>query len=323
MPKSLEQELHALRDAADRRLAESRRPSIADVLPKARRARLIGISGSLVAVFLAGIATVVLSASPSSNPVANTEASPASSPPDVQTRPPFANYKPPATGRDGKTFVEGQFPDGTDVVLRYADGLALHETGFRPTGALELTVDNKGCGTIFLSSYGMDGAFHPPGSPLMSFVTPKGSQVELWESYPDDPAIHYLMFRFGDWYIAVADSTSRCVTRDGWAEVWARSLEGSVDENGFLQLIVGPSLRLRDSRLTLSNDELYLDIKKLKDNCAMVKGYVETADGVRLNRSNNFAGWCTIGTTVEFHADSTDEDHLDRLAESLRVGITD
>lgn len=323
----IEERLRSLRDFADEQVANRSLGDPTEIIRRGIRGRFFVSSAALVAIGLLGFGTVRLVSQP--KPLAPIAPPPPSSSPSQeeplslspgQRR--FIGYQAPARTEDGATRIKGSFLDATQVTFQYPEGLRLEKIGVRPTGAFEIGVSGEGCGTIFLSSYGSDAPFHAPGTPLARYTSASGDPVELWASYPDDPAEHYLVFEVGEWYLAIADSTSDCVTRDGWAEVWASNIEAKIDQSGFLNVNTGPSIKIRDLRLTWSRDELLLEAQKLTDGCSLEGSDVIVTGSLMTTRSRGFAMWCESGAPVVFRADSENKELLDSLVDGLRAETT-
>jgi hypothetical protein len=245
-------------------------------------------------------------------PAQSAPPSPEKSPSDNE-RPPFIGFQPQAESSEGMSTLPASFPDGTRTRFEYPAHLKVHDHDWRPTGSFE--VENQ-CSTIFLSSYGTDAPFHASDSPLETYESRSADQVELWESYPKDPALRYLVFKFSKWYVAIADTTGRCVTDVGVDE-WIDNLKGQVVANGSLEMAVADPIRFRDVFLTVTDNDLYMDIW-LGKQCALSGKEGSRVAGAQVRRSEGFANWCAPDQRIHFQAYSDSEERLDQLVEGLR-----
>jgi hypothetical protein len=134
------------------------------------------------------------------------------------------------------------FPDGSTAELRARPGLDLASLGVWPRTSGVLGKD-AATGRDLLIVYGNAEGLTAGKAPVVCYQGADRGQVELLRS--QDPEVRFwLLFRFGDWTVAVWDGNAGRLMGHQERAVWARSLVGRETEGGWLVLRGKRPLRL-------------------------------------------------------------------------------
>jgi hypothetical protein len=202
-----------------------------------RKRRWVGVTA--VAVLIVVPIAVILYGRSTSPPLpeAVTAVVPATSAPP--TGPP--NVVVPRERGDGDTkTIKVTFPNGAAARVEYPAELGLAELGVRPYVGATLSLAGTTEEFRTLAAPYRGEAEIAGNGPMIRRLA---GDVTLWPGPPGVPSVGaVLLFRFGDWRIALQDE------RDGLTfeqrVAWARSLRGRVTADGFLVLSARPPLRL-------------------------------------------------------------------------------
>lgn|GEM_PF-7067404 len=233
----------------------------------------------------------------------------------------------PAERQEGDSYVMPlTFVDGTTAELTFPPGLGIEDYGAQiftagGLGGIDRTIDFR---------YGAPTVFAHEG-PLASYPGRDGT-VEEWRGSDElEAGFTYLIYRFGDWYVAVRTAQDHLNEDD--KRSWAALLSGTQSQHGWLELNAERPLELqRTGGHEGPQIVIYADYGRnwfvlIPRNCeAPVAGpdgeLRTTEDGtvVRLSRigRDRFAEWCQEGKMTVSLQNSTD-DFVDAAIEGVRV----
>jgi heat shock protein HslJ len=228
-----------------------RRADLGRVTSLARRMRVRRYAGTLggILLALAGVGVPLAVLVPLGGRDAPSEGAPTQSTPATKasattttestsqpSEPPPSNrepFVPPTTGEGGLTVMPITLPDGSTAELAYPPELRLAELGVFPS--------TTACGRTLSATYGdAIGNFTDDSQPLREYEGANGQTVGLWRGKGADL---YLVFRFGNWTVAVPDQSEYEMTEAERTEC-ASLLRGEETPDGFLLLGAEPPLQI-------------------------------------------------------------------------------
>ena len=235
----------------------------------------------------------------------------------------------PTTYReDGRIIMPVSFVDGSraelvfDVRLRPKD-LGVYGFTSGGLGGVDRTL-------VFRHAEGQIYEMH--SGPLETYEGHAEGTVEVWEGPPGDFPCPHLIYRFGNWFVAVRTCQGQ-LSKDEKAQ-WARSLVGRVTHEGFLVLDARVPLVLQKTgghegpKLLLQGSEegwpfITLTPVRCDPNKPPSDEDVQVMeDGQRVGFSRgggtSYADWCEDGAMF-IQVESTDEAYVQAAAQGLRV----
>lgn len=312
---NVEEHLAKLKDEASAATAGSTESATA-IAQRARKERIaifvVGPVGVLLVVAaVLSVATAWDTASPERSP-----SSPSEERPDKAAqgeRPPYQGVRLRGRRSGSDRLVPLVFATGRTTVVRYQRQLGIHRIGARPSAAVDLIAGDPPCGTLVVATQGSPAALHPSGKPLKTFSA-DGRTAELWKAYPKDPSQRYLMFRAGRWYLGLADTPDRCVSVPRNARLWVRHFRPA--PMGQLVVIRGDVV-VRQAAVLWASRHVYLQARLTETRCRSTGSSSSRGQQWVVHRSRGFARWCKRGEFVQFSADTTDSELLDRLIDGV------
>ena len=151
-------------------------------------------------------------------------------------------FVPSTTTQHGMVSMPVTLPDGRPYTIRYAAGLALAKLGFRPSVEVQALSPQVCCTRTLSISYTTVADVAGDRAPTATYPGAGGQPVPYYEA-------EGLLFQFGPWVVQVPDRTDPANHPDDHLSpdqlaVWARNLDGHVDQRGFLVLTAGRQLQL-------------------------------------------------------------------------------
>lgn len=235
----------------------------------------------------------------------------------------------PTTYReDGRIIMPVTFVDGSraelvfDVHLRPKD-LGVYGFTSGGLGGIDRTL-------VFRHAEGQIYEMH--SGPLETYEGHAEGTVEVWEGPPGDFPCPHLIYRFGNWFVAVRTCQGQ-LSKDEKAQ-WARSLVGRVTHEGFLVLDARVPLVLQKTgghegpQLLLQGSEEgwpFITLTPLPCDPERPPGNEDVRtmdDGQRVGFSRgggtSYADWCEDGAMF-IQVESTDQGYVEAAAQGLRV----
>jgi streptogramin lyase len=147
----------------------------------------------------------------------------------------------PTTYREGdQVIMPVTFVDGTRAELVF-------DSRLRPEDLAVISFTSGGLGEVdrtLAIRYAEERIYQMHTGPIETYQGYGGSSVEVWEGPPGEFPCPHLIFRFGNWFVAVR--TCQPELSDAEKAEWARSLVGRVIDDGFLVLEARSPLVLRE-----------------------------------------------------------------------------
>ena len=285
----------------------------------------LAMSSVSVVVVLAVVAGIVAAQRDDDGPGLIVEGPTTTEPSSIGDR-----FVPPTTIDDGIVTLPVTLPDGETTTLRYPQGLGIAQLGF--AGSIGVHGSGSGTGGRPLSvTYQTIAAAYGDAEPVRQYRGANGEEVPYFHGSRRNPpaatALDYLVFQFGPWLVQLFNEPpGGARLTDEQLATWARSLTGSLDDNGWLVLHAAAPLAIGNTfeggfgAATADANQLELASHRY---CGQARAGGDSAVHRRFTNEDGTYGvaWC-VGDDLHVAATGTQR-FADRVDTDLQVtGLT-